>query len=138
MKKIFILSLWLTLSICNQGFANDICSVIGHHQPGSYEYNGPTICDLVNFPTIIVHGPLTITSSSISGEARISGPIHSSNSVFSSIIIENNHSRNRIYLNDHSSVKNDITFASEIPGKVYVDSTSSIEGHVNNGSIIKR
>jgi len=137
MRKTLILSSLLALGICNGGLANDVCSVSGYHKPGTYEYNGPTVCDLINFPTIIVHGPLTITGSSISGEAQVSGPIHSSGSIFSSITIENNHSPDKIYLNDNSVVKHDITFVSEIPGKVYIDSTSKVEGHVNNGTIEK-
>ena len=155
MKKLFILSALLSLSML--GHADADCNVIGFHQPGTYVYSGPTTCDLVNLPSITVHGTLTVSSSSIagistvrgvltatgstfSGVTEVSGPIDSSGSVFSSISITDNHSPDTITLSNSTIVKGDITFQGGISSnnKVIVESGSKLYGKVNNGIVINQ
>ncbi len=137
-QKTILLGALLTASIFTNAIADDLCTVVGFHKPGTFEYNGPTWCSAVTLPTIVVHGPLTITGSSISGNAEISGPVTASGGIFSDITIANNHSHNIVSLSDGSIVKNNITFETEMPGTVVIDSSSKIEGKIINGVIQKK
>ncbi|EKD92338.1 MAG: hypothetical protein ACD_29C00054G0003 [uncultured bacterium] len=156
MRALILNSVFL-LSAMSATLVNADCSVIGFHQPDSFIYNGPTTCDIVNLPEIIVHGTLFISSSTISGNTiirgllnatgatlsgntEVSGSIVSSGSVFSNINITDNHSPDTITLSNNSIVSGDITFEGGIPGnnKVIIESNSKLHGKVNNGIIINR
>ena len=133
-------------------FAQDACSVIGYHPPGSQTYNGPTWCNNVSIENIIVHGPLQIQQSTLSGETKvdgpmtvsqttfsgetnIGGPITATQSHFNAINERNSFSNQTISLADNSVVNGNIVFTG-VMGTVILDKSSTVTGKVVNGTIV--
>ena len=136
MKKITLTILLLGLIASNGARAEDLCFVLGFHEPGTHTYDGPTFCQFINMNNILVRGPLNASQSVISGTSDISGPINSIKSEFNKIISEDNGSSEKITLKQSSVVDHDIVFEGKKPGLVEIDGSSKVNGKVVNGKIV--
>lgn len=136
MNKTILISFVSTLLFSCSIFSDDICSVIGYHDPKTNTYYGPTFCEQTTINGIVVRGPLSADRSIINSITDVSGPVSSSGSQFENMVIENNHSTVKVNLNANSSVKNNIVFQGSHRGVVMLDASSSVKGKVVNGDIV--
>lgn len=117
-------------------YANDACIVIGYHEPGTNTYDGPTYCNNVNISNITVRGPLVASNAIFTGKTDVSGPITVSTTTLDQIVSESNGTPTKVTLKSASTVKGDIDFEGLLPGKVYLESGSHVDGKIINGKIL--
>jgi len=134
MKKVLHHFFLLSLLVLNEASANDLCSVLGFHEPGTNIYDGPTFCENVTLKNINVRGPLTILKSKITGVTEVSGPLTADQTTFSSIILDNIGTPITVQLKTRSIINKDITFLG-IAGKVMIEDGVKIYGKIINGVV---
>lgn len=133
MKK-ELLSLISLLMLIQIAYGSDVCSVLGVREPNSNIYDGPTWCQEVHLNEILVRGPFSINDSAISGETEVSGPIQSFKTQFKNIVIDANHTSNKVILKNKSNVSGDVVFKG-IKGEVDIDCSSKVKGKIVNADV---
>ena len=130
--------LGLTLSTGALAAVNDgTCIVVGYHQPGTNIYDGPTTCGDFSLSNIVVHGPLKLSQTTITGETNVSGPMTTSGATLSNVVMNDHSSHETVTLQANTKVNGDITFKGSA-GTVYLSGGSSISGKVINGRVINQ
>lgn len=135
MKKHLFKVCLLGLLAINGAYADDVCTVIGYHEPNTNNYDGPTVCKQGNLDSITVRGPLHTMGTTIANTTDVSGSLNANASQFSQIVSENNGSYTRVTLKNGSVVNQDVVFKGAKAGQVYIDGSSRINGNVVNGKI---
>ena len=140
-----MLKLILVWSICaiplinSCAYANNTdpsCAVLGVREPNSNTYDGPTFCQNIKLHDINVRGPLQVTNTSITGLAKINGPLLAIASQLQTITSENTYTPEFIKLTADTLVKGDIVFKGK-RGKLLIDATSKLMGKLINGDLEK-
>ncbi|EKD92254.1 MAG: hypothetical protein ACD_29C00097G0002 [uncultured bacterium] len=133
MKKSLIAAGILSLFLSHGILAEDVCTVIGFHEPNSQTYDGPTFCSGVTINNIIVRGPLHVDNSTMTGKTQVSGPLFATHTLFDEINIKNDYSQMLVSLKNQTEDRGDLVFEGE-SGFYKLDNTSNVFGRIVNGS----